>query len=261
MITYKNIIVERKGKVGTLTVSRPEKLNVLDTPTLLEIEKALYELLNDDGVGIIIITGAGEKAFIAGADISAMIKMNPLESKEFLELGHRILRLIEDMSKPVIAAVNGYALGGGLELSMACDMIFVSKKAKFGQPEVNLGIIPGFGGTQRLTRLVGRSKAKEIIMTGELLGAEEAYRLGLVNAVFEDEVFNEEVLTVAEKILTKAPLAVAMSKKAVNEGADLPIQTAISMEVMDFTILMSTEDQKEGMKAFLEKRKPVFRGK
>lgn len=261
MMVYENIVVERRGKVATITINRPKKLNALDTSTLIEIEKALHELLVDTEVGIIIITGSGEKAFIAGADVFAMIKMTPLESKDFLELGHRVLRLIEEIPKPVIAAVNGYALGGGLELAMACDMIFASKKAKFGQPEVNLGIIPGFGGTRRLTRLLGIAKTKEIIMTGEILDAEEAYRLGLVNAVFEDEEFNKKVLNVSEKVLEKAPLAIALAKKAVNEFAEIPLEAANSMEIMDFTVLMSTEDQKEGMRAFIEKRRPIFKGK
>jgi enoyl-CoA hydratase len=260
-MTYKNIVINKKGRIGILIISRPEKLNVLNTQTLVEMEKALHLLSDDAEVGIIIITGSGEKAFVAGGDISSMVEMSPFDSKKFLELGHRVLRLIEDMPKPVIAAVNGYALGGGLELAIACDLIFAPKSAKLGQPEVNLGIIPGFGGTQRLTRLIGRAKTKELILTGEIIDADEACRLGLVNKVFDDAIFLEKVFEVAEKILKKAPLAIAMAKKAVNEGADLPLEAANSLEIMDFTILMSTEDQKEGMKAFLEKRKPVFKGK
>lgn len=258
---FENIKLEKKDRIGILTIDRPKALNALNPQTMKEIEKALYEFRDNPEIGIIIITGAGEKAFVAGADISVIAEMNSFEGKDFAEMGHRVLALIEELPKPVIAAVNGFALGGGCELAMACDMIFASKRAKLGQPEVNLGIIPGFGGTQRLTRLVGRNKAKELIMTGDMISADEAYQIGLVNAVFEDTEFMDKVFSIAEKILKKGPLAIAMGKKAVNEGADLTLQSANKMEIMDFAILLSTEDQKEGMKAFLEKREANFKGK
>jgi enoyl-CoA hydratase len=258
---FENIKTEKKGKTGILTIDRQKALNALNPATLNEIETALCGFRDDPEVGIIIITGAGEKAFIAGADISAMVDMTPLQAKEFAELGHRVLKFIEELPKVVIAAVNGFALGGGCELAMACDMIFASKKAKLGQPEVNLGIIPGFGGTQRLARLVGRNKAKEIVMTADMIPAEEAWRIGLVNAVFEDAEFMDRVITVAEKILKKGPLAISMAKKAINEGLEIPLPSANKMEILDFAILMSTSDQKEGMKAFLEKREAKFTGK
>lgn len=257
---FQNIRIEKRDRIAILTISREKALNALNRETLYEIEEALKKLRDDQETGLIIITGAGEKAFVAGADIPTMVEMTPLQSYEFMKLGHRVMKLIEEIEKPVIAAVNGYALGGGCELAMACDMIFASRRAKFGQPEVKLGIIPGFGGTQRLQRLVGRNVAKELIFTGDIIDAEEAMRIGLVNRIFENEELLDKVIEIANKILERGPIAIAMAKKAINEGGDLPLEVANRLEVMDSAILMSTHDQKEGMRAFLEKREAKFKG-
>ncbi|MCD4737357.1 MAG: enoyl-CoA hydratase/isomerase family protein [Bacteroidales bacterium] len=259
-MNYKNILIEQRDGIGILIINRPESLNALNNQTILEIEKGIDFLSCDSETGIIILTGAGEKSFVAGADIGTMINMTQAEGKAFVEMGHRVLNLIEDISKPVIAAVNGYALGGGLELALACDMIFASTNAKFGLPEINLGIIPGFGGTQRLPRLVGKIIAKQLIMTGEIFTAEKALNIGLVNDVFNSEGFLDQVIDFARIILSKPPLAVESVKNVINKGINMPFREAGLLEILNFTILMTTGDQKEGMKAFLKKRKPLFRG-
>lgn len=259
-MVYKNIVVEKKESVAKITINRPEVLNALNTETLLELSKAFDELNEDKKVKVVILTGAG-KAFIAGADIKQMKDMTSLEAKTFAETGHNLLRKIEESRLVVIAAVNGYALGGGCEVMMACDIVVAAKNAKIGQPEINLGIHPGFGGTQRLPRLVGRLKAKEILLTGDSLSAEEAHRIGLVNRVVEDEKLMEEVERLANQIAGKSGVQTAFIKTLVNKGLEVDLQTACSLEISYFATSFSTKDQKEGMTAFLEKRKPVFRGK
>jgi len=259
-MAYKSIIVAKKDGIGTITINRPDKLNALNIETLQELSDAVEELEQDNTIKVAIITGEG-KAFIAGADIKQMKDMNSLEAKAFAERGHRLLMKIEHSRLPFIAAVNGYALGGGCEVMMACDIIIASTSAKIGQPEINLGVHPGFGGTQRLPRLVGRTKAKEILLTGDNLSADEALTIGLVNKVVDDDKLAEETDKLAQKIATKSPIQTAFIKSLVNKGADIDLHSACSLEISSFSSSFSTNDQKEGMTAFLEKRKPVFKRK
>jgi len=254
-VDFKNVLLKKEKGIGFLIINRPAALNALNSETLSEIYKAIEEISNDDEVLAVIITGAGDKAFVAGADISEMKDMSVIEGRKFGILGNKVFRAIETLEKPVIAAVNGFALGGGCELSMACDIRIASTKAKFGQPEVGLGITPGFGGTQRLPRLVGMAMAKELIYSSRIIGAEEAYRIGLVNKVVEPEALMGEVTKLAEEIIRNAPIAVKLSKQAINRGMQIDIDTAISFEAELFGECFSTEDQKEGMSAFIEKRK------
>ena len=260
-MTYKNILVEKKDGIGTIKINRPKVLNALNKDTIIEITNAMIELENDKKINAVILTGEGDKAFIAGADISQMSKMTPLEAKEFAERGHNMLNTIEKSRLPVIAAVNGYALGGGCETLMACDICIAAKSAKLGQPEINLGISPGFGGTQRLPRLVGRMKAKELLLTGRNIDAEEAHCIGLVNMVVDDDKLMETAEKIAGKIASKSSVQTNFIKALVNKGADIDLNTANSLEISYFSSSFSTHDQKEGMKAFLEKKKPEFNGK
>ncbi|NLX60924.1 MAG: short-chain-enoyl-CoA hydratase [Tissierellia bacterium] len=247
------ILLNKDENIGILTINRPKALNALNSEVLDELNKAIDQVIEDDNIHILIITGEG-KAFVAGADIGQMKDMDVFEAREFAKKGLSIFRKIELMEKPVIAAVNGYALGGGCELAMAFDIRIASDKAKFGQPEVGLGITPGFGGTQRLARIVGIPKAKELIFTGETINAEEALRIGLVNKVVAAESLMEEALTMARKIASKGQLAVRYSKVAINRGIETDIETGLAMERELFGLCFATEDQKEGMGAFLEKR-------
>ncbi|TCO67647.1 short-chain-enoyl-CoA hydratase [Caldanaerobacter subterraneus] len=258
---YKNIEVKIEKGIATITISRPKALNALNTETLEELENVLEVLQNDDGVKVIVITGAGEKAFVAGADISEMKDMSVFEAKKFAELGQKVFRKIELMKKPVIAAVNGYALGGGCELALACDIRIASRNAKFGQPEVGLGIIPGFGGTQRLPRIVGVSKAKEFIYTGDMIDAEEALRIGLISKVVEQDKILEEAYGIAKKIMSKGLVAVSLAKEAINKSLEVDIDSGMEYEANAFALCFGTQDQKEGMAAFLEKRAPKFEGR
>ncbi|HHW57471.1 MAG TPA: short-chain-enoyl-CoA hydratase [Clostridia bacterium] len=258
---FKNVKMELKEGTALITIDRPKFLNALNRETLKELDQILEEVKANEEAKAVIITGAGEKAFVAGADISEMKDMKPLEAKEFGEFGQKVFRKIELMKKPVIAAVNGYALGGGCELAMACDIRIASHNAKFGQPEVGLGIIPGFGGTQRLPRIVGISKAKELIYTGDMIDAEEALRIGLVSKVVEQNKLLEETYKIAKKIMTKGMIAISLAKEAINASIDTVIDTGMSYEAKAFAVCFATEDQKEGMAAFLEKRAPKFVGK
>lgn len=258
---YKNIEVKIEKGIATITINRPKALNALNTETLEELKNVLEVLQNDDGVKVIVITGAGEKAFVAGADISEMKDMSVFEAKKFAELGQKVFRKIELMKKPVIAAVNGYALGGGCELALACDIRIASRNAKFGQPEVGLGIIPGFGGTQRLPRIVGVSKAKELIYTGDMIDAEEALRIGLISKVVEQEKLLEEAYGIAKKIMSKGLVAVSLAKEAINKSLEVDIDSGMEYEANAFAMCFGTQDQKEGMAAFLEKRAPKFEGR
>jgi len=258
---YKNIIVEKKGAIGYIKINRPKVLNALDTDTMKELTSSVKELGKDKKIKVAILSGEGGKAFIAGADISAMANMTPLEAKEFSELGHNMLRAIENSRLPIIAAVNGYALGGGCETLMACDIVVASMNAKIGQPEINLGVHPGFGGTQRLPRLVGRMKAKELLLTGKNLSAEEALKIGLVNMVVDDEILLEVVEKMANQIAEKSAVQTSFIKELVNKGMDVDLNSANALEISYFSSSFSTHDQKEGMKSFLDKRKPEFKGK
>jgi enoyl-CoA hydratase len=259
-MAFKNIVIEKKDSIGTIKINRPQALNALNKDTILELTKAVEELEKDKNIKVAILTGEG-KAFIAGADIKQMANMTPLEAKEFAELGHSLIMKIEKSRLPFIAAINGYALGGGCEVLMACDICVAAKSAKIGQPEINLGIHPGFGGTQRMPRLVGRMKAKELLLTGRNIDADEAYSIGLVNMVVEDEKLMETTHKIAGMIAEKSPVQTDFIKSLVNKGADIDLNSACSLEISYFASGFSTNDQKEGMKAFLEKRKPVFKGK
>ena len=260
-MAYKNILIEKKDGVAIVKINRPKVLNALNKDTIIEITNAIHELYKDKKINAVILTGEGDKAFIAGADISQMAKMTPLEAKEFAECGHNMLNTIEKSRLPVIAAVNGFALGGGCETLMACDICIAAKSAKIGQPEINLGISPGFGGTQRLPRLVGRMKAKELLLTGRNIDAEEAQSIGLVNMVVDDDKLMETAVKIAGKIASKSSVQTNFIKALVNKGADIDLNTANSLEISYFSSSFSTHDQKEGMKAFLEKKKPEFKGK
>jgi len=251
---------ERRGAVALLTLDRADALNALDRELLLDLEARLAELAPDAGVRALVLTGAG-RAFAAGADIAQMRGMTPAEAEGFSRLGHRVFGALESLSIPTIAAVNGYALGGGCELACACDWIYASAKARFGQPEVNLGIIPGFGGTSRLARRVGLARAKEMVLTGAPLAAEDALRVGLVNRVFAPEELLAGALATGEAIAAKGPLAVATAKRIMQEGQDVDPRVAHALEQHAFGLVFSTEDRAEGMSAFLEKRDPLFEGR
>jgi enoyl-CoA hydratase len=255
------VLVDRDAHVVTLTLNRPDRLNALNEELLGELARVLRDLGRDAQVRCAILTGSGEKAFAAGADIAAMSTMTAVQAKLFAEQGHRVGRALEAAHFPVIAAVNGFALGGGCELALACDFIYASDRAKLGQPEVNLGVLPGFGGTQLLSRRVGTARAREICMTGDMIGAEEALRIGLVNAVVPTAELMPRVREVAAKIASKGPLAVAGIKRVVVRGADVPLLAANELESTAFAALFGTYDQREGMQAFLEKRTPKFEGR
>lgn len=251
-LNYLKIEEAREG-VYLLTINKPASLNALDTAVLGELGAVVEDLRTNESVKVLVLTGEG-RAFVAGADISEMVSKNPIDGLEFGRLGASVFRAIEQLPFPVIAAVNGFALGGGCELAMACDIRLASAKAKFGQPETGLGIIPGFSGTQRLPRLVGPAKAKELIYTGEIIKADEALRIGLVNGVTEPEALIDEALAMAEKIALQPRQAVALAKKAIDAGMQTDIDTAIGIENNLFALCFSTEEQKQRMTAFLNKK-------
>ncbi|HBK53023.1 short-chain-enoyl-CoA hydratase [Syntrophomonas wolfei] len=257
-MAYENIILEREEKLAVLYINRPKAMNALNKDTLLEIKDAVTAVNEDPAVELLIITGSGDKSFVAGADIAFMQNLSAMEAREFGALGQKVFRLIEAVEKPVIAAVNGFALGGGCELAMCCDFRIAASNAKFGQPEVGLGITPGFGGTQRLPRLVGPGMAKQLLYTADVINADEAFRIGLVNKVVQPEELLPEVKKIAGRILSKGQLAVRLSKAAANEGMQTDIDRAMSIEADAFGLCFATQDQKEGMTAFLEKRKANF---
>lgn len=257
---YKNLIIDQQGTIFFVKINSPDTLNALNTQILKELDKVFDELEKQEEIRVVVLMGEG-RAFVAGADIKEMLHLNEEEGRIFGELGARIFRKIEQFKAPVIAAVNGFALGGGCELAMACDIRIASDKAKFGQPEVSLGISPGFSGTQRLTRLVGAGKAKELIYTAMVISAEEALKIGLVNHVVSMETFMKEVTKMAETIAKQAPLAVSYAKKSIDQGFDLDIDEAIALENKYFAKCFTTKDQKNGMNAFVNKEKFDFRGK
>ncbi|MBW2038899.1 MAG: enoyl-CoA hydratase/isomerase family protein [Deltaproteobacteria bacterium] len=257
---YKNLVLEVEEGIALLKINRPKVLNALNRETLLELQQALKEVQGRADVQVVILTGEGEKSFVAGADIAEMKDMTPVEARAFSRLGHAALGMIENLKRPIIAAVNGYALGGGMEIALACDFIYASEKAKLGVPEVTLGIFPGFGATQRLPRLIGKGRAKELIFTGEMVDAQKAYSLGIVNKVFPHDTFLEEVKKTARKIAHNGPVAVSMAKESVNAGYDLGTEEGEAIEITTWANCFATYDQKEGMGAFLDKKKPQFRG-
>ncbi len=256
---YDNLLLELTRGIAVVTLNRPKALNALNEATLKELQSAFSSLATDPVVKVVIITGNSEKAFVAGADIAAMQGLDSLQARAFAKLGHAVMKAIESCPKPVIAAVNGYALGGGCELALACDIRLASDNAQFGQPEVNLGVIPGFGGTQRLARLVGKGRALELILSGAMITAEEALRIGLVNQVVEQSELPRVARTLAETISSKGPLALKLAKEAVHNGLEMDLDRANRYESELFSICFSSAQQKEGMKAFLEKRPAKFR--
>jgi enoyl-CoA hydratase len=260
-MAYENLLLEKEGALAILYVNRPKALNALNKDTLLEMKDAITSIKNDPEIDVVIVTGAGGKSFVAGADIAFMQSLTAVEAREFGALGQEVFRMIEAMEKPSIAAVNGFALGGGCELAMCCDFRIASSKAKFGQPEVGLGITPGFGGTQRLPRLVGSGMARQMLYTADIIDASEALRIGLVNNVVAPEELMDVVKGIAGRIISKGKLAVRFSKAAANEGLQTDIDRAMTIEADLFGLCFSTEDQKEGMGAFIEKRSPKFTGK
>jgi enoyl-CoA hydratase len=254
------ILVAREGAVATVTLNRPDKLNALSHELLTELHAAMGDLDRDPDVRVAILTGAGEKAFAAGADIAAMAEMTPTQARAFAEFGHAVTARLETVHFPVIGAVHGFALGGGCEIALACDFLYASDKAKFGQPEVNLAVIPGFGGTQRLARRVGIGRARELCLTGDVIGAEEALRIGLVNKVVPEAELLAKVTEVAARIASKGPLAIAQCKRVMLRGMDVPMATAGELEAQSFAALFGSADQREGMAAFIQKRKATFHG-
>ena len=259
-MAYENILFENKDGVGILTFNRPKAMNALNPQTIEEVADVVQKVRSDDAVRVLVLTGAGEKAFVAGADISELQKMNPLQARFFAERGHEVFFMLEQLPIPVIACVNGFALGGGCEIAMSCDFIYASDKAKFGQPEINLGIIPGFGGTQRLSRLVGRAKAKELCMTGEMIDAQEAKQLGLAAKIFPADQLVEETMKVARSMASKGRISLRAIKQVVDRGMDVDLRTGCALEAEAFGVCFASQDAKEGTTAFLEKRKPVFKG-
>ncbi|KJS84475.1 MAG: crotonase [Peptococcaceae bacterium BICA1-8] len=261
MVELKNLLMELEEGILTITINRPKVLNALNTETLNEIRTAIKEARESDAVKVVIITGAGEKSFVAGADIAQMRDLEVLEGRTMTMLGQDVFSEIENLDKPVIAAVNGYALGGGCEMAMACDIRIASKNAKFGQPEVNLGIIPGFGGTQRLPRLIGKGRAKYYIFTSEMITAQEAYNFGLADKVVDPEELMVKVKEAAKALMAKAPVAIMMAKRAINNGIDMDLDSGIAYEAEAYTTTFASQDRVEGMNAFVEKRKANFQGK
>jgi len=260
-MNYENILVEKKNSIAYVTVNRPKVLNALNMATMEELRVAFMDIKNDSAVRVAILTGSGEKAFIAGADISELAKHDAVSGKEYTHRGQSVLDLIENLGKPVIACINGFALGGGCEIAMACTMRLASANAKLGQPEVKLGIIPGYGGTQRLPRLVGKGIAMQLVLAGDMIAAEEAHRIGLVNEVVAPAELIPRAEAIAQKIIANAPLAVQYAMEAVNRGFDLSLADGLFLEATLFGVCCATEDKKEGTTAFLEKRVAQFKGK
>jgi enoyl-CoA hydratase/carnithine racemase len=260
-MTFENILLEKKNAIAYVTVNRPKVLNALNMATMEELGVAFQEIKNDSSIRVAILTGAGEKAFVAGADIGELAKQDAVSGKEYAHRGQAVLDLIENLGKPVIACVNGFALGGGCELALACTMRLASDNAKLGQPEVKLGILPGYGGTQRLPRLVGKGLAMQMVLSGEMITAQEAHRIGLVNEVTAAAELIPRAEAIAAKIIANAPLAVQYAMEAVNKGMEMTVAEGLYLEAALFGVCCAAEDKKEGTAAFLEKRAAQFKGK
>jgi len=260
-MAYENLLVERDGATALITVNRPKVLNALNSQTLDDLRRAILDVKHDEGVRAVVITGSGDKSFVAGADINELAAQTPDAARAHAVRGQHVLDLIEHLGKPVIAAINGYALGGGCELAMACTIRIAADTAKLGQPEINLGLIPGYAGTQRLARIVGRGRALELLLTGDQISAAEAYRLGLVNRVVPARDLLPEAKKLATALAAKAPVAAHYILEAVHKGLEMPLPQAQIFEATLFGLVGSTEDRREGTKAFLEKRKPEFKGR
>jgi enoyl-CoA hydratase len=260
-MAFDNLLIERQDATAIVTINRPKVLNALDSQTLDELRRAMLDLKQDAGVRVVILTGAGEKAFVAGADINELAVQTPSGGREHALAGQHVLDLIENLGKPVIAAINGYALGGGCELAMACTLRLAADTARLGQPEIALGLIPGYAGTQRLPRLVGKGKAMEMILTGTPIAADEAQRIGLVNRVVPAAALMTEARALAAQLAKSAPIAMRYIINAVNHGVEIPFREACQYEATLFGLVASTEDMKEGTTAFLAKRKAEFKGR
>ena len=258
---FETIEVSQDGGVTTVRLNRPKQLNALNQQVFRELDQVLDQLAKDPAVRVLVITGAGDRAFAAGADIREFESMGPMEALEFSRNTQRVLRKLETLPKPTIAAVNGFALGGGCELMMACDIVYAADSARVGQPEITLGIIPGAGGTQRLARLVGKQKAKELALTGEMLSAAEARELHLISKVVPAAELMTEVQKLCEKLLSKGAIALRMAKEAIEFGSDADLAAGMEIEAKSWSVCFTTEDRAEGVKAFLEKRKPNFKGR
>jgi len=260
-MSYNTLLYEKENGIGIVTINRPQSLNALNGEVYTELYEVFQEIEDDQEVRVVILTGSGERAFVAGADITEMQPQSSLEISSLMDTARKAFDRIYTLSKPVIAAINGFALGGGCELAMCCDLRITSENAKFGQPEINLGIIPGAGGTQRLTRLVGMTRAKELIYIGEMVDANTAFMMGLVNKVVPPDSLITEAKELARKMLSKSSIALSLAKKAINSGADMSLPSGLDLETQCFARCFATEDQKEGMKAFMEKRKPQFKNR
>jgi enoyl-CoA hydratase len=258
---FDNLLLDRDGLVATITINRPKVLNALNAPTLDELRRAVLDLKRDDGVRAIVLTGAGDKSFVAGADINELAVQSPVSGREHARTGQHVFDLIENLGKPVIAAINGFALGGGCELAMACTLRLAADTAKLGQPEINLGILPGYAATQRLPRLVGKGRALEIMLTGAPISAAQAERIGLVNRVVPAAELIAEARKLATALAAQAPIAMRYIIDAVNQGLEMPFAEACVHEATLFGLVAATDDMREGTRAFLEKRKPAFSGK
>ncbi len=260
-MAFDNLLVERDAAVATITVHRPRVLNALDSQTIDDLRRAILELKRDDEIRAVIVTGSGEKAFIAGADIDQLARLGPDQAKAYALAGQHVFDLLENLGKPVIAAINGFALGGGCELAMACTFRLAADTARLGQPEIKLGLMPGFGGTQRLARLVGKGRALDIVLTGRVVDAEEAFRIGLVHRVVPPATLMTEARTLAASLAELAPVAMRYAMEAINRGTEMAFPEAAFLEATLFGLLFSTDDAREGTRAFLDKRKAAFQGK
>lgn len=259
-MAYKNIIFKIEKGIATITFNRPKVLNALNQASLQEFSEALDTVASDEEIRVLVLTGAGEKSFVAGADITEFLRFNVLKAKLFAEMGHRLVNRLQELPIPVVAAVNGFALGGGCEVILGCDFVYAAENAMFGLPEINLGIIPGFGGTQRLPRLVGKNMAKEMIFTGKMISAAEAHAAGLVNRVCPLEQLMDEVMKTASTMASKGRASLRAAKQAVNNGMDVDLKSGCRIEIDAFAICLASTDAKEGTEAFLEKRKANFKG-
>ena len=260
-MSYENLLYEKKDGIAHITFNRPKVLNALNRKTVEELQLVLTDAKNDPAVRVLILTGSGEKAFVAGADINELAQQTPVNGKEFSLFGQGVFHLLETLGKPSICAINGFALGGGCELALCCSIRLASKAAKLGQPEVKLGILPGYGGSQRMARLCGKGTAHELCLTGEMITAEEAQRIGLVNHIYEPAELLPAAEAMAKKIIEKAPLAVKYCMEAIERGVEMPLEEGLFLEATLFGLCCATEDMREGTKAFLEKRAAQFQGK
>ena len=258
---FRNLLSEDRGAVRTLTINRPDKLNALNRETIGELSLAFDQARHDDAIRVVVLAGAGEKAFVAGADISELATLNPVDARERARAGQELMRKIESLGKPVVARIQGFALGGGMEMAMSCHLRVASEKAKLGQPEINLGLIPGFGGTQRLLRLAGRAATLELCLLGHPIEAQRALALGIVNRVVPAEKLDEEIAAIADQLAASAPIALAGILDAVLEGGECALDQGLDYEAQTFATCFATEDMREGTKAFLERRKPSFSGR